>query len=214
MDEKFSEVMNSRAAVYKLLGRLFRKEADEELVGQLRVLDFSEVPSAKVKDGFKKMKSVVADSSNLLDGLAVDYARVFLGAGIAEGLVAFPFESVYTSKDRLVMQDAYEQVLRIYRSNGVEKIDADLYEDHIGLELEFMGHLCGQAAQLAAQGKETELSANFDLQQSFLVNHLLNWTPDFLKDIQGVPSTDFYKGVALVTEGFLEMEKEFFLNDN
>ena len=40
MDEKFSEVMNSRAAVYKLLGRLFRKEADEELVGQLRVLDF------------------------------------------------------------------------------------------------------------------------------------------------------------------------------
>ena len=45
----------------------------------------------------------------------------FLGAGIAEGLVAFPFESVYTSKDRLVMQDAYEQVLRIYRSNGVEK---------------------------------------------------------------------------------------------
>ena len=44
MDEKFSEVMNSRAAVYKLLGRLFRKEADEELVGQLRVLDFSEVP--------------------------------------------------------------------------------------------------------------------------------------------------------------------------
>lgn len=112
------------------------------------------------------------------------------------------------------MQDAYEQVLRIYRSNCVEKIDADLYEDHIGLELEFMGHLCAQAAQLAAEGKETELSANFDLQQSFLVKHLLNWTPDFLKDIQGVPATDFYKGVALVTEGFLEMEKEFFLNDN
>ena len=214
MDEKFSEVMNSRAAVYKLLGRLFRKEADEELVGQLRVLDFSEVPSAKVKDGFKKMKSVVADSSNLLDDLAVDYARVFLGAGIAEGLVAFPFESVYTSKDRLVMQDAYEQVLRIYRSNGVEKIDADLYEDHIGLELEFMGHLCAQAAQLAEFLLLMLILPHFDLQQYLFVKNLINWTPVFLIDIQGVPATDFYKGVALVTEGFLEMEKEFFLNDN
>jgi len=54
-----------------------------------------------------------------LNDLAVDYARIFLGVGIAEGSAAYPYESVYTSKKRIIMQDTLDQVKAMYVAKGI-----------------------------------------------------------------------------------------------
>ena len=69
---------------------------------------------------------------------------LFLAAGINQGKAAFPYESVYTSSKKIVMQEAWENVKKIYSQNGfsLEDGSSDILEDHIAVELEFMAHLC------------------------------------------------------------------------
>ena len=88
---------------------------------------------------------------------AADFARAFLGAGVVNQVAAYPFESVYTSPTRLVMQDAYEAVRQLYHKYGfVKSEECDLHEDHIALEIQFLAHLSGRAAKLFEEGKEAE----------------------------------------------------------
>lgn len=145
------QLMTEREELYKFQARVYRREVDQKLLDTIRSLEIrsnaSELPEA-----LKVIRESATNSDDPLTDFAVDYARIFLGAGIAKGIAAYPYESVYTSRDRLVMQDAYEAVMKIYRANGIGKLDADLYEDHIALELEFMGVLCRRAIEFAEVG--------------------------------------------------------------
>ena len=49
------------------------------------------------------------------------FDRVFFGMGPRPAQKAFPYESVYTSEGGLMMQDAYSEVLRLYRAAGFAK---------------------------------------------------------------------------------------------
>lgn len=203
------QLMTEREELYKFQARVYRREVDQKLLDTIRGLeirsDASDLPEA-----LGVVRASAEHSEDPLTDFAVDYARIFLGAGIAKGIAAYPYESVYTSRDRLVMQDAYEAVMKIYRANGIGKLDADLYEDHIALELEFMGILCRRAIELAAAEKKQALEENIDLQKEFLRDHLLNWTKEFFDSIRSCPGSNFYKGFANFTEAFLKMEKELF----
>lgn len=203
------QLMTEREELYKFQARVYRREVDQKLLDTIRSLEIrsnaSELPEA-----LKVIRESATNSDDPLTDFAVDYARIFLGAGIAKGITAYPYESVYTSRDRLVMQDAYEAVMKIYRANGIGKLDADLYEDHIALELEFMGVLCRRAIEFAEVGDKKALEENLDLQKEFLKDHLLNWTKEFFDSIRSCPGSNFYKGFASFTEAFLKMEKELF----
>lgn len=203
------EIMKERASLYSLLARVYRREVDKSFLETLASLSV-ESDSVKFNEGLKESKEAISNSEDAILDFAVDYARIFLGAGIAKGVAAYPYESVYTSKDRLVMQEAYEKVVKIFRANGVGKLDADLYEDHAALELEFMSLLCRRAVELIEKGDEAGLEENLDLQKSFLNEHLLNWMPEFLETIRRCPGSGFYKGFSKATEAFLGMEKELF----
>ena len=53
----------------------------------------------------------------VLTELAVDYVRAFIGSGNDGFSAAYPYESVYTSPKRLMMQDARDEVLVLYRAS-------------------------------------------------------------------------------------------------
>lgn len=147
---------------------------------------------------------------DLLTDLAVDYARVFLGAGIPDGKAAYPFESVYTSPERLIMQDARDEVLSIYRAHGVGKSEAwGEPEDHLALELELMGYLCHKGAEVARSGEKNVLLALVRDQLDFVRGHLLRWVPTFCRDVEHYAETNFYRAVAKMTCGFLEADESF-----
>lgn len=187
----------SRVRLYALLSRLYRSEVDGGLLDELKALALPQA-EGELGAGYALLNSYLANcGENTVEELAVDYATVFLAAGSADGSAAIPCESVYTSPKRIFMQEAWEDVSRRYGSKGLGKDGAvdDLHEDHLALELEFMG-------RLAENGSPEE-------QADFLHSHLLNWVPAFVSDIEKHARADFYKAVGRITAAFLTLEGEY-----
>ena len=210
-NEDLAQVMTARAATYNLLARLYRKEVDQPLIDELRAMRFpTNSGSPEIDEGYRLIRTYLSGSwENVLTELAVDYVRCFIGHGNTAYSCAYPYESVYTSPTRMVMQDARDEVLAIYRAAGREKAaDFKEYEDHVALELEFVGWLCSKCADALQAGDE---DAAFDLavqQRNFLESHLLNWIPMMLADLERFGKTDFYQGLGHLTRGFLFSERK------
>lgn len=188
--------LQPRADLYSLLSRLYRVEVDASLLEKLKGLTFPQAANETLAQGYAMLRSYLDNcGEEALDDLAVDYATVFLAAGSADGAAAIPCESVYTSPKKIFMQEAWEDVTRIYREKGLVR-DADhpdLMEDHLALELEYMATLVHQRAPQD--------------EKYFLEHHLLNWVPSFVADIDKYARVDFYKAVGRITLGFLQMEQ-------
>ena len=206
---EFTALISNRETLYRFLARLYRIEVDAPLLLQLSEMGFPvECDEPELAEGYRMLTDWLRDpGSDPLTDLAVDYARIFLGAGVFEGVAASPYESVYTSRERLIMQEARDQALAAYQAKGLHSADPmEIPEDHISLELEFMAHLCHETLQA---GDDSErVSAFLREQKEFIELHILNWIPAFCDDIAKCASTDFYRAVAKITRGFLNMETE------
>ena len=199
MDNK---MMTARANLYRFLSRLYLLEVDETLWNAMQNMTFPvDAAEGDMKAGFELMRGYLdanaeGDLAAVLDDLAVDYARIFLSAGVAQGKAAFPYESVYTSRKHLVMQDSRMDVVALYAKRGVtpSKDNYHVPEDHLGYLCEYMAILIDEGAA--------------DEQKAFLKNHLLNWVSAFTVDMGKYAATDFYGGLAKLTRGFLLLEQE------
>ena len=140
--------------------------------------------------------------------LAVDYARVFLGAGQYDKITAPPYESVYTSEDHLLMQDARDGALKHYRAEGLDLPEENTTpEDHVGFEMQFMATLIERTADALAAGDGARFDELVRRQRSFFEEHLANWLPAFAGDIDRFCKTEFYHGIADLVRGLLEEER-------
>ncbi|MHC1711332.1 MAG: molecular chaperone [Solidesulfovibrio sp.] len=208
---EYAAVIENRENLYRFLGRLYKIEADQALLDRMAGMSFPVgCGEDELDKGYRMLAGFLRQPGlDPLTDLAVDYARVFLGAGITKnGFAAYPYESVYTSPARLVMQDARDKVLAEYRAKGLDKIESlDVPEDHVALELAFMAHLCRETGQALAAKDWPALSASLHKQKDFLAQHLLNWVPTFCADVLQCAGTDFYKAVAGITNAYLRMEQ-------
>ena len=208
---QIAEIMRNRAAMYGFLGRLFKREVDAEFLAQLRAMHYPQnSDNPAVNEAFRRMYLFMRHArEDVLDVLAVDYARAFLGSGILNGNAAFPYESVYTSEKALVMQEARDEVLAIYRANGMNK-DASWTdpEDHLSLELEFMRTLCERtAAALESDDAAEDPAALVATQYGFLALHLLRWTPRFCIDVPRFATSEFYAAAGQLVDAYLAEDK-------
>lgn len=135
-------------------------------------------------------------SNDELEELLWDYTRLFIGP---YKLPSPPWESVYTSPKRLMMQDAAEQVLQLYREAGLSLETPDIMPDHIGAELNFLAVLL-QKTHLETEQKDHYLETT----GRFLSEHLLKWVPEFTKDMENAAETSFYKAVANATRNVID----------
>lgn len=196
------QMVKARADLYRLLSRLYLLEVDAALWQGLNKLRFPiESAAGDLKAGYQTVAAYLKENdsteeSAVLDDLAVDYARIFLSAGVAQGKAAFPYESVYTSRKHLVMQDSRCDVVALYGKKGITpaKDNYHVPEDHLGYLLEYMARLCDEDA--------------VEEQKAFLKGHLLNWVSAFTVDMGKYAATDFYRGLAKVTRGFLQLEQD------
>ena len=205
------EVFKQRAATYGLLSRLYRAEADETLLNELHNTRFrTSTGNASVDEGHRLIATYLSGMwENTQTELAADYLRVFFGHGYNGHAAAYPFESVYTSEKRLLMQSARDEVLALYRSAGLDKQDTwKEGEDHLALELEYMQVLADRTTHALCKGDQDEAVALTKRQENFLQDHLLSWVPLMSAEMKRFAKTDFYQGLAYLTEGFLETERE------
>ena len=107
------------------------------------------------------------------------------------------------------MQSARDEVLALYRAAGLDKNDDwKEGEDHIALEFEYMQILAGRAADALLRGDRDRAIANLVAQRNFLDDHLLGWAPMLAAEMKKFAKTDFYRGLASMTVGFLECDLE------
>lgn len=209
LDQDLIALLEQRSNTYVLLSRLYLKEVDAPLLDELHEMLFPMATGDNdVDEGYRLIATYL---SNLWDGslteLATDYVRCFLGNGIDSFAAAYPYESVYTSEKRLLMQEARDEVVAIYRSFGIDKNeDWHESEDHLALELEFMRVLCDRARDALAAGDGDATVRLLVSQRNFLQDHLVAWVPMMTADLRGYAKTGLYHGLALLTDGFLRTD--------
>lgn len=205
----FDEVLKGRMATYQFLSRLYRTEVDQELYDTLLTMRFpANTGNDSVDEGYRMIVDYLSTAQgDVLTELAVDYVRAFIGSGNTGFSAAYPYESVYTSPKRLMMQDARDEVLVLYHAAGLDKQESwKEGEDHLALELEFEQILCERALQAFEAEDEEECVRNLKQQRNFLEDHLLSWYPMMAEDLDRFPKTSFYKGLGKLTSGFLETD--------
>ena len=107
------------------------------------------------------------------------------------------------------MQKPRDEVLKIYRSMGVDKAGTFAEpEDHIAMELQFMNHMCEKTNISLKDGNLVDARVCLEVQRDFLNKHLGKWSPKLVADILKSRSGEFYKAVAKITRGYVEMDKK------
>ncbi len=209
--QEMREANETRAAFCRFLASLYLYELTDE---QIEAFAHIEVAGdgALIDEGLRTIKEYLRHRhGGTRQELAVDYARVFLGAGSYDRILAPPYESVFTSEERILMQDARDGAVTYYRRAGLDlPADNTTPEDHLGFELQFAAALADNANEaLAADDGET-FAEVVSLARSFFVHHQQNWLPALCEAIDEFAETDFYRGVAQMTRGYVESESSFF----
>ncbi len=207
---EYQELLEKRKGMYSFLAHLYKTEVDAAVFDYLKSYEFPKQGSEELITGYQLMQRYISTAhEDPLTDLAVDYAKVFLGAGLADiNLVAYPYESVYTNNKKMVMQEARDEMLENLRSHQLELQHVyNELEDHLFIQLEFMAVMCDQTLAEFAKNNENEALKCLEEQELFIENHLLNWVPRFCLDVEKHALTDFYKGLAKVTSEYLLMDK-------
>lgn len=155
LDGEFATLLEQRTATYGFTARLYCVEVDQAFLDELCAARWPlSTGNEKIDAGNRLIATYLSGVwENTLTELAVDYVRVFVGHSTDIGTAAFPYESVYTSEKHLLMQEARDEVLAIYRSTGLDKEeDWKEGEDHIALELEFQRIMALRCAEALKAG--------------------------------------------------------------
>ena len=203
------ELMNARARSYGMLARLFREEVDLPTLRELQKMCFPQATgNAAVDEGYHQLYAYLKRAwDDSLTELAIDHVSTFIGHGVNGYSAAYPYESVYTSERRLLMQEARAEVLATLRENELMRGAWNEAEDHIALELEFMQRMALRAAEALGDAAEDEAIAYLRTSYDFLENHLLNWVPMLVADMRMHARTLFYQGLGQLTFGTLQEDE-------
>jgi TorA maturation chaperone TorD len=158
-----------------------------------------------------------------VESLKQEYMDLF---AVPTGRYVTPFEDVYrgitvegTQERGPLLGERAIAVKRMYRLAGAE-LDRDCRElpTHVGVQLSFMSFLCERQAVAIAEEESNGVGDREhpvyegsiwyrELQARFLREHLGVWLPQLRRAIETKARSDFYRGLALVTEEFLVKEE-------
>ena len=203
MDKAAQQVFWKRSNLYNLLSRLYEREVEAPLLEQILSSSRSTADGHILPPDFVTQVSFQG-AERAARELVAEFTALFIGGHRKRRV--FPYESVYTSADRLLMQEARNSVATLYRDAQLSLQD-DFHEpeDHLALELAYMAHLNMQASQ-AVQKKSIQQS--IDHQLSFYQRHLMVWVSEFCADLKKATRSTFYAWLAEFTSDFLAAEDE------
>ncbi|MDQ1483271.1 MAG: putative dimethyl sulfoxide reductase chaperone [Actinomycetota bacterium] len=204
------EVLDAHAAACALLSRLFLKPVDETLLTALRDGPaLADWPLDADEETVRGIAALKAATGTPLGVLLVDHRDLFEGP---DHVLACPYESVYLSEEHLTFEEQTLKVRAFYNRFGLQAPSMGKEpDDHIGLELSFISHLCVvglDAIEAADDDAETAMLASV---ADFLEGHLLRWVDDCLDRVVEHATTDFYRGLGHLTRGTVRQLQATFL---
>lgn len=211
--QEFTGYLAASEQTYTFLSQMLFRELNEEAIAALKGQEWpSEAGNETLDRGYAQVRRFFNfASTDIRTQLAVEYARVFLAAGVfgSDKMTAVPYESVFTSEGHLMMQASRDDVVRRFAADGF-KVNPDLHEpeDHLAFELEYVAHMNRKAAELVEAGDAEALAANVARQVEFIDAHLLNWVGNLYETAREYAKTTFYTGMLLVVLGAAEQSRD------
>lgn len=152
----------------------------------------------------KYLESKVKDDEELL----IDYT-VLLRAYRPDKPPRPPYESLYRG-DKQVFSNTTAKVQEYYMKSGLGIVDEYHGEPpyHIGIELDFMGHLCRMESKAWANDDITKAKEYLETEKLFLQEHILSWIFLLCEQLKQYTKTEFYKGVNISTESWVTFDNE------
>jgi TorA maturation chaperone TorD len=191
----------ARVNIYALMSRILLQELDLETLRMIKkdetILDF--FPT--LKDW--KQLGEVEDTKLLEEYFNPDFVNLSI-------LHLIPYESFYVREDQMVETGGANPVTDMYSAyNFMVDYEASrtVSSDHIGVEFEFMHHLCLAELKALEDGDMASVKEIREVQHEFLNKHLLQWAPMYLINMKFEARTPLYYDGA-------EMALEFILSDN
>jgi len=191
----------SRVNLYALLSRILLQELDIKTLKMIKddetILDF--FPTLKEWE----FLSEVSNEKLLEEYFNPDFVNLSI-------LHLIPYESFYVREDQMVETGGANPVTDIYSAYNFMvdyEISRTVSSDHIGIEFEFMHHLCQAELKALEDDDMASVSDIRVVQKEFLNKHLLKWAPMYLINMKFEARTPLYYDGA-------EMALEFLLSDN
>lgn len=135
--------------------------------------------------------------------LAVQYARLFLGAGHIA-----PYESVFLRAWHEDVPQLWGQatveVAKFYGEAGLE-LKPGQTPDHLSLELEAMAALAECEAARREAGDDSGAVRVGELQDRFCREHLIRWVPEICREIEERAGSGFYRNMAALTASLVRL---------
>ena len=182
------------ARVYDLLSQLWIRELDSERLATIRT------PS--IKDALRDLGLMPPEES--LEELATEYCRLLIGPRDQSP----PIQSVWQQSQ---LGTASVASVKKFAELVEYEIPAGLIEDHLGVELAVMSRLVTLTAEdsagQTADGVADGMSESEEAAALFFQRHL-HWPAPFFLAINQRAELDFYRSLADVTQQFLRVERE------
>lgn len=191
----------ARSNLYALLSRILLQELDE---GTLQTLKTDETVLEFFPQWNNWEKRLSVPNQQLLEEyLNPDFVNLSV-------LHLVPYETFYTRADQMIETGGANPVTDFYSAYDFVvdyEIARVVSADHIGIELEFMHHLCEAQKKAAEENDAEAVSELLSIQHRFLNTHLLKWAPFYLINMKYESRTPLYYDAA-------ETALEFILSDN
>jgi TorA maturation chaperone TorD len=191
----------ARSNIYALLSRILLQELDDEILETLKndptVLEF--FPHWEAWEQRKNL----ANKEILEEYLNPDFTNLSI-------LHLVPYETFYTRSDQMIETGGANPVTDIYSAYDFlvdYEVARVVSADHIGIEFEFMHHLCEAQKKALSENDSEAVTELKKVQHQFLNTHLLKWAPMYLINMKYEARTPLYYDAA-------ETALEFILSDN
>lgn len=142
-----------------------------------------------------------------LDSIRDEYTRLYVGPG---QIKAHPFETVYRERQPILFSTntlAVRQAYATYRYESAYK--GRLPEDHASIMCTFMSKLAEKTYAACIGRRWSEVLELLEFQQTFAIEHMASWLPDFSR-LQGKEErASFYPKLSAALSDFVGIEVGF-----
>lgn len=171
--------LTARSCAYEMWRRLLAHAPTGDLLRVLAGDGFRDAVMLVCEDDAKVQEFVASLAAVAREGeceaLGKEYTRCFVGP---RKLPAYPWESVNLEAEGVLFGRSTLSVRRAYAAQGLalKRLGSEP-DDHIALELQFMGILASRAFEEWREGDRDACVANLIASESFLNDHLNQWVP-------------------------------------
>ncbi len=190
-----------RSGLYGFLAEVFRAEPSPDLLRKIQDERFAEMLAAA--GAHLGAELARRPEETLLEDLAVEYTRLFLGPGRH----VRPYAATYLDGAGASLCGPTTVWVRGFMERAgfaLAPKHRDL-PDHVSVELEFMARMAAREAEAVEAGDAAAARQSRRIQSEFLT-HLGRWLPRFCGHAAEHAELSFYRELARLTGHFLDSE--------